>query len=176
MYSFDGYVALSTNDLICPNCDSVMHKHNSYNTKIKHLPFGGTYTQVWVEKIQLICPRCGLTKMQELPFKDEKHLITKELRTYTEDLLATNKFTNKDIAKLTGLNRNIVKEIDKERLIKKYTVDGLGKELIKPECQLKYLGIDEFKLHDGYKYATHIIDYDTGHILWIAEGKKTSCL
>ena len=22
------------------------------------------------------------------------------------------------------------------------------------------------------KYATHIIDYDNGHILWIAEGKK----
>lgn len=172
IYSFKGYVSLVINDLLCPKCNSLMHKHNSYNTKIKHLPFGSTYTQIDVERVQLICPNCGLTKTQELPFKDEKHLITKELRTYTEDLLATNKFTNKDIAKLTGLNRNLVKEIDKERLMKKYTVDGLGKELIKPEKQAKFLGIDEFKLHNGYKYATHIIDYDTGHILWIAEGKK----
>ena len=70
------------------------------------------------------------------------------------------------------MNRNIVKEIDKERLIKLYTKDGLGKELIKPETTAKYLCIDEFKLHNGYKYATHIIDYDTGKILWIAEGKK----
>ncbi len=28
------------------------------------------------------------------------------------------------------------------------------------------------KLHDGYKFATHIIDMETGHILWIAHGKK----
>ena len=41
-----------------------------------------------------------------------------------------------------------------------------------PEQQARFLGIDEFKLHNGYKYATHIIDYDNGHILWIAEGKK----
>ena len=57
-----------------------------------------------------------------------------------------------------------------ERLKEKYTIDG--KELIKPETQSRYLGIDEFKLHNGYKYATHIIDLETGHILWIQEGKK----
>ena len=44
--------------------------------------------------------------------------------------------------------------------------------LKKPERQAKYLAIDEFKLHNGYKYATHIIDLETGHILWIQEGKK----
>lgn len=44
--------------------------------------------------------------------------------------------------------------------------------MIKPEKEAKYLGIDEFKLHNGYKYATHIIDLETGHILWIAAGKK----
>ena len=33
-------------------------------------------------------------------------------------------------------------------------------------------GIDEFKLHNGHRYATHIIDMETGHILWIAGGKK----
>ena len=36
----------------------------------------------------------------------------------------------------------------------------------------RILGIDEFKLHNGYRYATHIIDMETGHILWIAGGKK----
>ena len=44
--------------------------------------------------------------------------------------------------------------------------------LIKPEKTTKYLGIDEFKLHDGKVFATHIIDMETGHILWIAKGKK----
>lgn len=46
------------------------------------------------------------------------------------------------------------------------------RELIKPEVQARYLGIDEFKLHDGYKYATHITDLETGCILWSQAGKK----
>ena len=28
------------------------------------------------------------------------------------------------------------------------------------------------ELHNGHRYATHIIDMETGHILWIAGGKK----
>jgi hypothetical protein len=48
-------------------------------------------------------------------------------------------------------------------LKEKYTVDG--ERLIQPERQARFLGIDEFKLHDGHKYAVIIIDMETGHIL-----------
>lgn len=68
------------------------------------------------------------------------------------------------------MGKNTVKDIDKQRLQELYTIDG--KKLIKPEQKAKFLGIDEFKLHNGYKYATHIIDMETGHVLWIANGKK----
>lgn len=149
-----------------------MYINNTYDIFLRHIPFGGSYSLLKIERVQLQCPKCGLTKMQDIPFKDDNHLITKQVKCYIEDLLSTNKFTNKEIAYITGINRNIVKDIDKERLLKKYTTDGKGKELIKPEEQAKYLGIDEFKLHNGYKYATHITDLETGHILWIAEGKK----
>ena len=44
--------------------------------------------------------------------------------------------------------------------------------LCKPKEYAKFLIIDEFKLHDGYVYATHIIDAATGHILWIDHGKS----
>ena len=96
-------------------------------------------------------------------------MITEALYQYTRDLLALQTYTNKQVAEITGLGKNVVKEIDKARLQEKYTIDG--KKLIKPERQAKYLGIDEFKLHDGHRYATHIIDMGTGHILWIAKGK-----
>ena len=78
-------------------------------------------------------------------------------------------YTNKQVAEITGLGKNTVKDIDKVRLEELYTING---KLIKPERQAKYLGIDEFKLHNGRRYATHIIDLETGHILWIANGKK----
>lgn len=108
--------------------------------------------------------------MQFIPFEAKKHRITLELEQYTKDLLAIGTYNLKQVAEITGLGKNTVKEIDLSRLQELYTIDG--QTLIKPEKQAKYLGIDEFKLHDGYKYATHIIDMETGHILWISHGKK----
>ncbi len=71
---------------------------------------------------------------------------------------------------MTDLGKNTVKEIDLQRLKDKYTVDG--KTLIKPEKQARFLGVDEFKLRNGYKYASLIIDMESGHILWLAHGKR----
>ena len=79
-------------------------------------------------------------------------------------------FTNKEVSEITGLNKNIIKDIDLKRLKNLYTVDG--KTLIVPVEQARYLGIDEFKLHNGHKYATVIVNLENGHILWIAHGKK----
>ncbi len=171
-YIFKGKILISNEELTCACCGSKMHIQQKYTMTIKHLPFGPTSSCIQIDRIQLKCPNCGKFKLQEIPFKDDNHMVTKQLRIYIEDLLSTSNFTNKEVAYITGVNRNIVKEIDKERLIKKYTLDGKGKELIKPTEYAEFLGIDEFKLHDGYKYATHIIDYKTGHILWIKKGKK----
>jgi hypothetical protein len=107
--------------------------------------------------------------MQAVPFQARGHRISCELLNYTRDLPAHG-FTNKEVAYITGLGRNTVKDIDLERLQEKYTVDG--ERLIQPERQARFLGIDEFKLHDGHKYAVVIIDMETGHILWLAHGKK----
>lgn len=172
IYSFEGEILLDNDELICNNCNCMMHINDKYDITLKHIPIGGTYTNIVINIKQLFCPKCKTTKMQRIPFKSQKHLITNQVKNYIIDLLNTGNFTNKDIAYLTGVNRNIVKEIDKGRLIEKYTIDGLGEELIKPIHQAKYLGIDEFKLHKGYQYATHIVDLTTGHILWIAKGKK----
>jgi transposase len=121
-------------------------------------------------RTQLLCPGCGATKMQTIPFKADGHFITSELFQYTRDLLTHGTYTLKQVAEITGLGKNTIKDIDLQRLQEMYTIDGV--KLIKPEKTTKYLGIDEFKLHDGYKYATHIIDMETGHILWISHGKK----
>ena len=87
---------------------------------------------------------------------DEVPKTTEELYQYTRDLLAFGTYTNKQVAEITGLGKNTVKAIDKQRLLEFYTIGGV--KLIKPEKTTKYLGIDEFKLHDGKVFATHIID------------------
>lgn len=153
----------------CPACGQKMHIHGSRITMLRHLCFGSRLSAVSFEKRRYRCPCCGYTEMESVPFKAAGHNITRELLQFARDLLAYG-FTNKEVSELTGLGKNTVKEIDLQRLKDKYTVDG--KTLIKPEKQARFLGVDEFKLHNGYKYASLIIDMESGHILWLAHGKR----
>ena len=168
-YLLHGNIDRDENDSLCPHCGKTMHIHNTYEVNLRHLCIGGNLSCLRFPKVRFLCPSCRHTKMQEVPFQAEGHRITTALFTYARDLLAYG-FTNKAVTYLTKLGKNTVKDIDMQRLREKYTIDG--KTLIRPERQAKYLGIDEFKLHNGHKYAVVIIDMETGHILWLAHGKK----
>lgn len=81
----------------------------------------------------------------------------------------------KAVAHLTGVHKNIVKDIHKTILEDRYTIDkrdGSGKEFKKPQEYAEYIAVDEFKLHNGYKFATVIINLSNGHIIHLTEGKK----
>lgn len=85
-----------------------------------------------------------------------------KLLTYIKQLLAKNSVSMKFISVITGVCKNIIKEIDLTRLKDKYTKYV---KLINPEHQAYYLGIDEFSLHKNHVYATHIIDLEKGQSL-----------
>lgn len=167
---FNGELVRQEDETVCPNCRRKMHVNNSFKTELRHLPFGSSLTRLKFPRIQYRCLDCGQTKVVGIPFKAEHHRITAALEQYTKDLLAAGKYTLKQVAEITGLGKNTVKDIDAARLKELYTIDG--DKLIQPEKPARFLGIDEFKLHDGYRYATHIIDMSNGHILWIAKGKR----
>lgn len=169
-YRFEGTLDILAEDRICPSCGRKMHLHGSHPVAVQHLNVGGNFSYLAFSRNQLKCPDCGATRMQAVPFMAAGHRITNELLQYTTDLLAVDTYTLKQVSEITGLGRNTVKSIDLDRLQKKYTIDG--KSLIKPEQPARFLGIDEFKLHDGHRYATHIIDMRIGHILWISHGKR----
>ena len=57
--------------------------------------------------------------------------ITEELLNYARDLPAIGDYTNKEVVQITGLGKNTVKEIGKQRLLDEYT--NYGKSLKKPE-------------------------------------------
>ena len=170
VYCHRGILDLPEEERVC-TCGQRMHVNSSKDIYIWHLNIGGSLSCLRFPHNQLRCPKCGATKSQYISFKAAGHRITEALLTYVCDLLAMGTYTNKDIADITGLNKNVIKEIDKKRLRGLYTTDN-GTKLIKPEKPAKYLGIDEFKLHNGRRYATHIIDLETGHVLWIQKGKS----
>ncbi len=103
--------------------------------------------------------------MQEVPFQAKCHRITAQLRSFCKDRLA-----NKTVSRITGLGKNAVKAIDKERLQEKYcNADG---SWTIPEEKPYAIGIDEFSLHKGHQHATVVFSMVTGHVLYLAKGKK----
>ena len=167
---FRGELDLPESDRVCPECGSRMHINNQRELSLRHLCFGNTLSVVSFIRKQMICRKCRHSHKQTVPFKAPDHQITQELLECTRKYLAEGNYTLKQVAELKKKKKNTVKDIDMTRLKELYTVDGTT--LIRPEKPARILAIDEFLLHKGHQYATHIIDLMTGHILWISHGKK----
>ena len=167
-YFIRGELEEDADSRICPVCGSVMHVRDSYETRLRHLSFGKVWSEVVFSSRRYSCRHCGHSETQVCRFKSGNHRVTKEAEAYAKDLLSYG-LTVSTVSAITGLNRKMVKEVDKERLKELYT-EG-GKALKRPP-QARILGIDEFSLHKGHQYAVVIMDLDTGHVLYLAKGRK----
>jgi len=73
-----------------------------------------------------------------------------------------------DLATITGLGWDTVKEIVKRRLQRDYGAPRLK--------DLKYLSIDEIYLGRRRKYYTLVLDLDSGRIVWVGNGRGADAL
>ena len=140
----------------CPVCGGRTRPNGAASCRLAHLPFGGSWSVVTVYRPRARCTRCGASARAPAPFRAPGRTATLALVRLVEDLLAYG-LTPTDVALATGLCRQGVREVDRERLA----------------C---LLGVDEFKLHDGHRYATVVLDLESGHVLWLARGKRLSAL
>ena len=164
---------IDTDTDVCPHCGAKLYSNGSYDTVLKHLPLGQTSLSVVVTRKRKRCTCCGKSFVKEIPFKAEKHKITETLKKYIEKLL-TMAMTLKAISDITGVDEHIIKAIDNNRLEDEHTeLDENGnRRLKKPTEYAKYIAVDEFKLNNEYRYATVIIDLETGYILYFGRSKK----
>jgi transposase len=73
-----------------------------------------------------------------------------------------------DVAELTGLCWDTVKDLVKERLAKDYAHIRLK--------ELRRLALDEIYLGRKQKYLTLVIDQESGRIIWVGRGKAGEAL
>lgn len=159
----------------CPVCGGRTRPNGAASCRLAHLPFGGSWSVVTVCRPRARCTRCGASVRAPAPFRAPGRTATLALVRLVEDLLAYG-LTPTDVALATGLCRQVVREIDRERLARLHTrptPDG-RREPSPPAARSRPLGADEFKLHDGRRHATVVLDLESGHVLWLARGKRLS--
>src|ERR1017187_7160258 len=108
-------------------------------------------------------PVCGLrpTLRGRPTFAPAYVRYTRRLQAFIEDL--SGRMTISDLAAITGLGWDTVKDIVKTRLEKDH-----GHPRLK---ELQRLSIDEIYVGRGRKVYSLVIDLDSGRIVWVAHGR-----
>lgn len=139
-------------------CDSV---HETTKRVVRDLPILDAQTYLTVHRRRLLCPQCGPT-LEQLSWLAKYSRVTARLAASVArlcDVLAI-----KHVAAYLGLSWDQVKEIDKRALNERVgTVDLSNIEII---------GMDEFALHKGHRYATVVVEPNRKEVLWVGKGRS----
>lgn len=127
---------------------------------------GNKKVELSVQIPRIYCKKCHAIKQVSLAFADAKKHYTRSLERFAIDLCRIT--TINEVAQLTGLSWDTVKDIHKRHLYKKYSSRNLKK--------LKYLAIDELYLGKKRKFITIVLDLETGRVIHIGKGKGKDAL
>ena len=123
---------------------------------------------VWlnVEYRKVWCEQCDGVRVEHLSFCDAGKRVTHRLARYIHDLCRV--LTIKEVAERFDLHPTTVKEIDKSFLVQEFSkTDYSG---------LQILAIDEIALKKGHTYMTVVLNYLTGRVVWMGQGRSMETL
>ena len=159
--------SISCSYLKCPACrSSDVMRFGRQERVFKTLPTGGRQVELAIDIPRLCCRRCGAVRQPRLEFADPKKHYTRSLERYAIELCRIAPI--KDVAALTGLSWDTVKEIHKSHLHRKYKSRKLDK--------VRHIAIDEIYLGQKRGFITIVLDLDSGQVLHIGVGKGKEAL
>lgn len=143
-----------------------MIRYGSTRRLFKTLPVGHKKVELVVDIPRLFCNDCGAIRQVNLDFADPKKHYTRSLERFVIDLCRV--MTIVDVAELTGLSWDTVKDIDKSYLKDLYHSVSLS--------SVRYLAIDEVYLGRKRKFITIVMDLETGRVIHVGQGKGKEAL
>ena len=153
--------------LCCPKCRSKIIVRNGYAIRrFRCVPIGRkpVYIDMRVQRIK--CSACDCDHQEHIPFATGKRHTTHRLERLVVDLMKI--MTISETAAYLGLNWSTVKDIHKNYLLHNYASPDIRK--------VRFIGIDEFAVLKGHVYKTIVVDLETGHIIYVGDGKGADAL
>ena len=141
--------------------------HSNTRKFVRDLPFGGHAMTLQVEHRKIWCDACGGVRVEHLEFVDASARVTHRLAAHAADLCRRG-LSVSEVAEHLNLDPKTVKAIDKAAL-----ETGFGKTRYEG---LRRLAIDEIAVRKGHSYMTVVLDYDTGRVVWMGEGRQIATL
>ncbi len=134
--------------------------------RFRSLPIGCRMTAVVLPIPRVECLKCGVVRQVKVAFADPRRSYTKAFERYVLEL--SRSMTIRDVARHLNIGWDLVKEIQKRDLTRRYA---------KPKLKhLRALAIDEIAVAKGHRYLTVVMDLESGAVVFVGDGKGADAL
>ncbi len=141
--------------------------HSQTRKFVRDLSLADFSVMLQIEYRKIWCGHCDGVRVEQLEFVDAHQRVTHRLAAYAAQLCKAG-LSVEAVARHLELDPKTVKAIDKAALQAEFgqtTYDGL-----------KRLAIDEIAVKKGHNYMTVVLDYDTGRVVWMGQGRQTATI
>jgi transposase len=151
----------------CSECGSAaVHSQGHKERFLRSLPIGGKPTFVCLKVARVLCFHCELSRQVKVPFADPWRSYTHAFERYALDLSRFG--TIQDVADHLEVSWDVIKDIQKRHLVRKYSKPKLKK--------LKEIAIDELAIGKGHRYVTVVLNLRSGAVVFVGDGKGAEAL
>ncbi len=134
--------------------------------RFRSVPIGCKRVELEARIPRLACLDCGVTRQAVIGFAAPRRTYTKAFARYV--LVLSRHMTIKDVARHLGVSWDVVKEIQKKYLQKRFA---------KPKLKhLTRIAIDEISTGKGHRYVTIVMDLKSGAVVYVGQGKGGDAL
>jgi transposase len=124
-------------------------------------PIGSKHVTIIFNVPRLACRSCDTLRQGDISFARPMRRHIRAFERYVLDLLES--MTCEDVARHLGVSWGMIRDIEKEHLRSRYA---------KPRLKdVKCIAIDEIAVRKGHKYMTVVLDLDTGHVIFVGDGR-----
>ena len=130
--------------------------------RVRDFPWAGRPCELEVTLARVACPACRAIAVEAAEWVELCSRQTERYERYVARLCSLMPAT--DVADLEGLDKTTVYRIDKKWLERR--------EALRPDREVKRLGIDEIAIRKGQRYATVFYDLDRREVIGLVLKRK----
>ncbi len=154
-------------DLRCPLCGSCrLKRKGEFHRLFRTAPIGLKPVFIEFAIPRVACQDCGVIRQVKVAFADARRSYTHHFQRYV--LALSRHMTIRDVATLLGIGWDMVKDIQKRYLAKRFRQPKLGK--------LRQIAIDEISIGRAHRYLTVVLDLASGAVVFVGNGKGADAL
>jgi transposase len=149
---------------VCGSDDVIGRGHNC--RRFRTVSIGGKPVYLMLAVPRVECYGCGMVRQVKIGFADPRVTYTKAFRRYALEL--SQYMTIKDVADHLGISWDVIKEIQKAELKRRFDRPKLK--------HLRQIAIDEISTTKGHVYLTIVLDLESGAVVHVGRGKGGDAL